>query len=288
MFEFATLLAAFGGGIFGAALGGLFAFIFTGILVLAGVAAGFFGSPEATAILNNLAFGAAFGPQTSFVGGVAAAAYAGRKGLLETGKDIITPLVKFGDPLTLLIGGVFGVIGQLLLILFNKLGVPCDNVALAVVAGNIVARLVWGNGIIGKVPENVKFLTTTDSCVWLPGQKDVLPLLILGFGIGAISAYAAKVTSSAVLPFGVAAVSLIVLEFMGSGLVFHHMAWPAAAATSASGNLLIGILFGIIGALLGELFARIFYIYGDTHIDPPACAIASSITLILLLIGPIG
>ena len=38
MFDFLTLLVAAGGGLFGAAIGGLHAFIFTGFVVLVGMA----------------------------------------------------------------------------------------------------------------------------------------------------------------------------------------------------------------------------------------------------------
>lgn len=41
MFDLNVLLAAAGGGIFGAALGGVPAFVFTGLMVLVGIAAGF-------------------------------------------------------------------------------------------------------------------------------------------------------------------------------------------------------------------------------------------------------
>jgi len=62
MFDLLTLLIAAGGGFFGAAIGGLHAFIFTGFMVLVGSAiimAG--GSPE---FLNYVAFGPAFGPHS--------------------------------------------------------------------------------------------------------------------------------------------------------------------------------------------------------------------------------
>jgi hypothetical protein len=69
------------------------------------------------------------------------------------------------------------------------------------------------------------------------------------------------------------------------------MTLPASAGAAAffadpSGTtqiiaLLIGAAFGVAGALIGEAGQRIFYAHGDTHVDPPAFAIA----IMSLLIG---
>src|SRR3954471_23178282 len=110
-FEFldpALLLAAFAGGLFGAAIGGLPAFIFTGFAVLLGVAAGLGGSEFNVLAAPNdpqgIAFGVVFGPHISFAAGAAAAAFAARGDIVD-GKDIATPLAGLGDPLPLLVGG---------------------------------------------------------------------------------------------------------------------------------------------------------------------------------------
>ena len=74
-----ALIAAFGGGIIGAYMGALPAFIMTGIYALVGgvlTAAGVGGDVA----VNYLAFGSFVGPHIAFAGGVAAAGYAGRKG----------------------------------------------------------------------------------------------------------------------------------------------------------------------------------------------------------------
>ena len=69
------LIAAFAGGAFGAALGALPAFIFTGFMVIAGEAA-VVANVDAGSITGSVAFGAPFSPAISFAGGAAAAAYA--------------------------------------------------------------------------------------------------------------------------------------------------------------------------------------------------------------------
>lgn len=85
-----ALIAAFGGGIIGAYMGALPAFIMTGIYALVGgvlTAAGVGGDVA----VNYLAFGSFVGPHIAFAGGVAAAGYAGRKGKLASGAPTSCP-----------------------------------------------------------------------------------------------------------------------------------------------------------------------------------------------------
>ena len=100
-----ALIAAFGGGIIGAYMGALPAFIMTGIYALVGgvlTAAGVGGDVA----VNYLAFGSFVGPHIAFAGGVAAAGYAGRKGKLASGTDILSSLNGLGEPDVLLVGGI--------------------------------------------------------------------------------------------------------------------------------------------------------------------------------------
>ena len=70
------LIAAFGGGVFAAAIGAVPAFIMTGVFSIVGAVAGMCGAGDASDILvNYFAFGPFFGPHIAFAGGVAAAAY---------------------------------------------------------------------------------------------------------------------------------------------------------------------------------------------------------------------
>jgi len=284
MFDFNVLLAAAGGGIFGAALGGVPAFVFTGLLVLAGIAAGYTGSAEAAAVLNEIAFGPFFGPHVAFCGGVAAAAYAARKGLIESGKDVGTGLIKLNDPGVLLVGAVFGIFGYILNSLWVSISLPTDTIALTVVISNAIARLIWGNGLFGKVPEGGSLFQVTETNVWVPWQKDLPMLLLLGIFLGALSGYACITTGSAVTAFGIAAVTLLFNLTLGVSPVWHHIAAPAGLAALNSGSILMGAVFGVVGALLGELGARLLFNYGDTHIDPPAFAIFITTAIVLLLV----
>jgi len=142
----AILLGAAAGGAFGAALGALPAFIFTGFLVIAGVAGGG---------LVGVGFGPVFGPHISFAGGAAAAAYASKNGLMESGfdyhngKDIGFALGSRPDILAVgALFGVFGVLGEQLL---RFLAVPTDPIAIMVVISAFAHRAVFGYSILGAV-----------------------------------------------------------------------------------------------------------------------------------------
>jgi hypothetical protein len=310
----ALLLAAFAGGLFGAAIGGLPAFVFTGFAVLLGVAAGLGGSefnvlasPEEP---QGIAFGVVFGPHVSFAGGAAAAAFAFRRGDIEDGKDIATPLAGLGDPLPLLMGGVFGVGGLVVQqLLAGALGAvtvvtATDTIALTVAISAVVARLAFGKtGLFGNLPpqargERDRFRTGGER-VWLGYQEGFLQASIIGFGSGILAAWIVAAFAQAnpdyaelgvVLGFGFSAVSLILLQIGFDCPVTHHMTLPggvaAAAVLGASGGpltaVLLGAVAGVVGALLGELFSRLFLIHGDTHIDPPANAIWVMATLVFV------
>lgn len=250
------ILAAFGSGIFASAFGALPAFIMCGFFVLAG--------------MPDLAFGPYFGPHVAFAGAVAATAYAGRKELLE-GNNILAPLIKFNDASVLLVGGVFGVLGLFVNKFLAGMAIPTDTIALTVAISGITARILFG-----KEPHFGKYT--------FPEAKTALTFVILGLGVGAVAGYAAILTKNAALPFGVAAVSLLALQFMGEGPVTHHVALPAAVAAVTAGNPWMGAVFGILGVFLGDFFGRTVNCAGKSHIDPPAITIALLTTLALLLL----
>lgn len=282
-----ALLASFGGGVFAAAIGTLQAFIFTGFAVIAGVAMA--GAGGGDAMLAQVAFGPFLGPHISFGGGVAATAYAARRGLMPNGRDIGVALMGLNRPDVLLVGGLFGVVGYLCERGLAGLGwVPwTDTIAVTVVASAIVVRLVFGRtGLFGRVaPGGGQFRTSEQAC-WLSWQESPGQVATIGVGAGLASAYAAIMLGAdgggAVLGFGIAAASLIFLHAGGSLPVTHHIALPAALAALASGSIMIGAVFGVIGALVGEFYSRLFLIHGDTHIDPPAAAIGTTVVLLRL------
>lgn len=163
------LIAAFAGGAFGAAIGGLPAFIFTGILVIAGetgtlatkaVASVVSVDPSqltALGLTNSIAFGPVFGPHISFAAGAAASAYASNKGYMDTdfdyheAKDIN---YAFGTkPDVLAVGGLFGVAGYLMAQTMTAFAAPWDPVAMAVVLSAALHRVAFGYDIVGRPAE---------------------------------------------------------------------------------------------------------------------------------------
>jgi len=172
--DFALLfITALAGGAFGAAIGALPAFIFTGFVVFLGEGIAVLqreilgSTPEITegelaaGITGVIGFGAITGPHIAFAGGVAASAYAGKKYPemepdgwdYHFGKNI---LYAFGTkPDILAVGALFGVVGMLI----NRFGAAVlvadgtaitDTIAMSVVATAVLARVVFGYPIVGK------------------------------------------------------------------------------------------------------------------------------------------
>lgn len=290
------ILAAFGGGLFGAAIGALPSFIFCGFLVLAGEAITVAGGPaiaNAAGFTGAVGFGTLFGPHIGFAGGAAASAYAAHvKDSLEDGADILTPLLKIGADDTvwdiLVVGGIFGIIGYFLNGAFSVWQLPTDTIALTVGVSALIHRVLFCNtGIFGTYdPEKSDSRWDPPASIaWLPFQMKASHLITLGLGMGLVSGYVTLATGSIFIMFGIAAASLIILETKGSGPVTHHIALPASAAAAATGSILMGGLYGILGAVIGEFYARLFYDWGDSHIDPPAWTIATLIFATIMLHG---
>jgi hypothetical protein len=159
-------IAAFAGGAFGAALGALPAFIFCGFMILAGEAANVLkaelvgvgvASPDALTVgfTGSIAFGPVFGPHVSFAGGVAAAAYAARKGYMDTGfdyyeaKNISHALGTKPDVLA--VGGLFGILGMAVRQVSAGFGLPWDPIAMGVVISAVAHRVILGYPLIGSI-----------------------------------------------------------------------------------------------------------------------------------------
>ena len=280
--DWITLLAAFGGGLFGAAIGTLPAFIFTGLLVLVG--AGVAAAGGGTDVLAHVAFGPVFGPHIAFAGGAAATAYAYRRGVIPSGREITLPLMGLDRPDVLVVGGCFGMVGYALNSLwqFVGLGPRTDTIAMTVVISAMIARLAFGRSGLAS-----KQFRPDEKSNWVRYQETAAQIRTIGFGAGIISAYMALTLGADrggdVLGFGIAAASLVFAQFGFKVPVTHHMALPAAAAAIASGNIVIGSVFGIAGAFAGEGFSRVFHQHGDTHVDPPAAGIAITIAVIRLI-----
>jgi hypothetical protein len=318
------ILAAFAGGAFGAAIGALPAFVFTGFLVmlgegvriLSGDLSGLVGfDPDAIQsanITSQLAFGPVFGPHISFAGGAAASAYAAKKGYMDTGfpyheaKNIAYALGPKPD--LLLVGGLFGILGYWISTIFSIYSMPWDGIALTVVLSALAHRLLLGYSLIGKADKGILNMKPfeaeekrTDGSgrltvePWLGHQYKFGDVMAIGAVVGILAVYITVVTGSIFLPFGISAATLLFLNLGVERIpVTHHMSLLAstAAAAIAAGDassislglaLSIGAVSGLIAALLGELLQRIFFAHANTHLDPPAFAIAVGTFLIALM-----
>jgi len=295
--DWQQLIAAFAGGAFGAAIGALPAFIFCGIALLMGIALALAGG--GSSVLDIVANGPFFGPHVAFAGGVAGAAYAARRRQLNDGKDIAFALAEIGRPGPLLVGGLFGVAGQLIMGLGGSwLGSRTNCVGFTVIVLGVAARLMFGHsGLFGRTEPGTslraRFALNAERA-WVPHQSKWSQAALIGAIAGLIAGYAAfeiarlvpGVGGAAVsLGFAVSAVSLI-FAVIGKGVpVTHHMTATAALAatlcTDLTTALVVAAVVGAVAGVLGEFLARAFHVHGDTHIDPPGNTIWSLTAVIL-------
>lgn len=289
MTEILSLIAAFGGGVFAASIGGLPAFILTGVFAISGSVAGMCGAADASnVLLNFIAFGPFFGPHIAFGGGVAASAFAKKKGLLESGADTATALSGFNDPSVLLVGGVFGVIGYLFkeLVVMNVFAGTISNRLITdapgftVFCSAIVVRLVFG----GKLRTGTEVLSKGNALATTVLIGITYSLVVGGVYTGAIAAGVPVEAFGGVYPtliFGMAAVGLIFAEFGQPFFGCHHIVIIAAEAAvqsyATTGSLymalLMSVIFGLIAAMLADFEGHFLNSGTDSHIDPPAFAI---------------
>lgn len=271
------ILAAFGGGVLGALIGALPAFIFTGFIGLIGIAVIAAGGPAT--ILNDVTFGVLVGPHIAFAGGVAAAAYAAnKKKLLDSGMDTLTPLSKFQDVSVLIIGGIFGMLGFGINYLYSTiLSLPTDTVAMTVVTSGIIARLVFGStGLFGKmrpIDDEVAAASELNGRRFFPDSKTFSMDIIMGLGLGLVVSYVVVITKIDAFGFCVSAASLIFAQMGFEIPATHHITLVAGMAAIATGSIFIGAAFAILSAILFEIVALTFNSNCDSHIDPPAAAI---------------
>lgn len=272
-----VLLAAFGAGVFAAMIGALPVFIMTGFVVIAGLSGGLLAGADGWSIIDQIGFGIFLGPHITFAGAAAAAAYAKKKGFMETG-DITVPLIKFNNAGILFVGGLFGVLAYILNYLFLEvIALPTDTVALTVLTLGVIARIAFGEK--GMMPNS-----KTKNFNYIPKGEDLKVTALLSASIGMVSAYYAVQTGDTVLAWSLSAIGLIFVQMGSGGFAFHHIGIVSATAGVASGNIYIGMLFGLLAGLLGYVITKMFNENGDTHIDPPATTIAILTVFIMLFL----
>ncbi|MFH1941992.1 MAG: hypothetical protein ABIL68_07780, partial [bacterium] len=276
--DWTTLIVAFGGGILGAAFGGLNAFILCGLASIVGTIM--------TMVSGDVTFnrmvtwGPFLGPHVAFAGGVAASAFAAKKGELCSGRNVLISLFGFNSPMILLVGGIFGVFGYVLNWVLNLIpdigGIPWTNtIALSIIMSGIVCRLLFGDtGLLGKIPEGRSRWKRSRDEAWQPWPSHPFQVLLIGVAVSLLAAtMVVLVPGSMGFFFGLAALSLIFFQFGAKIPVILHIALSAEMVVAATGTVGWGLVFGLLAVFLSEIFACVFLIHGDTHIDPPAMSL---------------
>ncbi|QLC34418.1 hypothetical protein EFA46_009430 [Halarchaeum sp. CBA1220] len=255
-------ITALAGGAFGAALGALPSFVFTGFVVFLGEGLAILQSEVgelpsvpngelAVGITGVIGFGAITGPHIAFAGGVAASAYVGKKYPEMSPKGWDYHLGKniteaYGTkPDILAVGAVFGLLGMLISQLSSGLGLPTDGIALSVFLTALIARAVFGYPIIGKpagdgyfdmgpfereepreqaddVPEPNAGRLAVEP--WLPHQYKWPGVAAIGVVGGLLGGYIWLQTGSIFLGYGISAMSLLFLNLGVAKIpVTHHL-----------------------------------------------------------------
>lgn len=292
------LLAAFAGGAFGAAIGALPAFVFTGFLVmlgegvkiLAGDLSGIAGldpaAMQSAAITDQLGFGPVFGPHISFAAGAAASAYAAKKGYMDTGfpyheaKNIAYAHGPKSD--VLLVGGLFGILGYWITTLSVSFNMPWDPIAVAVVLSAFAHRLFFGFPLMGKAKKGLlnmkpfaeQKLRETRAAgekkqrlliePWLGHQYKWLDVSFLGVVVGILAAFITYTTGSVFMAFGISAATLFFLNLGVAKIpVTHHMSLIGSTAmVAATGGEYAEYAMGWM-LLIGALFGFIAALFGE-------------------------
>jgi hypothetical protein len=290
--EFLLLaITALAGGAFGAALGALPAFVFTGFAVFIGeginilqTELGGTGAVEAgqlgVDLTGTIGFGMVFGPHIAFAGGVAASAYMGKNypDMEPMGWDyhpgkVITE--AYGtQPDLLAVGAVFGFIGMLINQIAAGIGFPTDGIALSVFLTAMLARVAFGYPLIGSpagdslfdmslfesgeerpMADGGQMRMATEP--WLGHQYKWSGVTLIGLVGGLLGGFIWIETGSVFLGYAFSAMSLLFLNLgVGKIPVTHHMTLLGSvgaviAAEFALGSVAALIVAGVFGAISG-------------------------------------
>ena len=166
------IVFAFLSGILGAMIGGTASFVVTGIV---GIFTILLSSLQVDiSLINDQVLNFLFMPCICFNGATGAMAFAANKRHHPmNGADGNRSLYFTADPLVLLVGGLFGVIGYLFFSLFTYLNLPLDIGALVVTIVNFIVRFTLGT------KKYIHHLEQQLLCCLLFLIRNFLPLTIL-------------------------------------------------------------------------------------------------------------
>jgi len=292
------LIAAIAGGAFGAALGALPAFVFTGfavflgegINILQGEIASNVGSLDTgtlgAGITGTIGFGMVFGPHISFAGGVAASAYVGKKypEMEPAGWDfhpgkVITE--AYGTKADILaVGAIFGVLGMLITQIAGGIGFPTDGIALSVFLTAMLARLVFDYPLIGSAGGSSLFDMSvfesgdkqpiTDGGTertrmvtepWLPHQYKWSGVAVIGLVGGLLGGFIWIETGSVFLGYAFSAMSLLFLNIGVEKIpVTHHITLLGSVGAVVTAAMGAG---PVVALLAAGVFGTISGLFGE-------------------------
>ncbi len=282
-----TILAGFTGGVFGTAFGSIPAFVLIGVFALIGAILTLSGVTDF--VVGTVAFGPFFGPHVSFAAGAAAAAYAANKAKkLDSAQNVLAALFGINDIKTLLVGGLYGVLGIVTFTLITKQSVfVTDYPAFCVCVVLFLNRIIMGKtSIIGTLKEGEKRDIFPRDEILLNSVNGLL--FALGVAVIGQKLIEAGVSQDAmaiypVFVFGISALSLIFLQMGFSIPITHHITYPAATVFIMTQNIYLAAITGFINAILWVIAGKIFNSNCDTYIDPPAIVIVISMFVINLI-----
>lgn len=273
-------LAAFGAGVLASCIGAVPAFVMTGLIAIAGTVGGFAGTA-------TIAFGTFFGPHIAFAGAVAATAYAAKKGHIEAGAAVGTPLAPLGAPDVLAVGGLFGVIGWaigsfLVPAIFGGL-IPygTDAPGMTVVISGIIARLAFGKR--GLASGTKGSITSAQSL--LIGAA--FSLMVGGTGV-ALAEAGVDMSGYNLIVFGIAAFTLILPGTPGWHQIGIISAYATMIALDAGLSSVAVVIFAVVAGMVSNFLcdAETYFINSDvdSHIDGPGFAICI-MTIVLNIVA---
>jgi hypothetical protein len=276
-------LAAFGAGALASCIGAVPAFVMTGLITIVGAIAGMAG-------FDTIAFGTVFGPHIAFAGAVAATAYAAKKGYIEAGAAVGTPLAPLGKPDVLVVGGLFGIIGWVI----GTFAVPAvfgglipfgtDAPGMTVVISGIIARLVFGkrglaSGTKGAVTSAQSMLIAV-----------AFSLMVGGTGLALNAVNPEIMGSYNLIIFGIAAFTLI---FPGTpgwhqiGIISAYAVMIAlGAGMTGFAVVAFAVVAGVASNFLCDLEGYLINTDVDSHIDGPGFAICL-MTIVLNVVASV-
>ena len=275
-------LAAFGAGVLASCIGAVPAFVMTGLITIVGAIAGMAG-------FDTIAFGTVFGPHIAYAGAVAATAYAAKKGAIEAGAAVGTPLAPLGQPDVLVVGGVFGVIGWVIgtyivpAIFGGLIPFATDAPGMTVVISGIIARLAFGKRGLAS---GTKGAVTSAQSVLI---GVAFSLMVGGTGV-ALAEAGVDMSGYNLIIFGIAAFTLILPGTPGWHQIGIISAYATMIGLSAGLGSVAVVLFAVVAGVAANFICDLEgYLINtdvDSHIDGPGTAICI-MTIVLNIVAAV-